>query len=79
MLNKISEYINDNKFRIILYEDKVNIINYKKIITLENNYISILTSNKKILIKGNNLVLNKLLDSEMLIKGNINSVEVIDA
>lgn len=79
MFNKISEYINDNKFRIILYEDKVNIINYKKIITLENNYISILTSNKKILIKGNNLVLNKLLDSEMLIKGNINSVEVIDA
>ena len=78
MLEKISNYVNDKEFRLTLYNDKIHIINYKKIISLESNYLSILCLNKKILVTGNNLILSKILDNELLIKGTINNIEVID-
>ncbi|MBR2678117.1 MAG: YabP/YqfC family sporulation protein [Bacilli bacterium] len=78
MLEKISNYVNDKEFRLTLYNDKIHIINYKKIISLENNYLSILCLDKKILVTGNNLILSKILDNELLIKGTINNIEVID-
>ena len=78
MFNCISNYINDKEFRFTVYDNKIHIINFNKIITLEDNYISILSSSKKINIKGLNLVLVKLLDNELLIKGHINSIEVLN-
>lgn len=78
MFNYISNYINDKEFKFTIYEDKIHIINLNKIITLEDNYISLLSINKKINIKGNNLVLSKLVDNELLIKGNISSIEVLN-
>lgn len=79
MFNRINNYINDNEFRFTIYEDKIHIINFQKIISLEEDYISILNNNKKITIKGTNLKLNKLLEKEILIKGNILKIEVLDA
>lgn len=78
MLNSLNSFINDKTFRFTVYENMINIINYNKIISLEDNYISVLSTNKKILIKGNNLILKKLLDKEILIKGNISNIEVIN-
>jgi len=78
MSNFISNYINDKEFRFTVYENKIHIINFNKIITLEDNYISLLSNNKRISIKGSNLVLVKLLDNELLIKGNITSIEVLN-
>lgn len=78
MLKKINNYINDNNFKLSLYKNKLNIVNYKKLLSLEENYISILLEKKKIIIKGSNLFLIKILDNELLIKGNIKSIEVID-
>ena len=78
MSNFISNYINDKEFRLTVYENKMHIINFKKIITLEDNYISLLSQNKKINIKGINLLLVKLLANELLIKGNISSIEVLN-
>ena len=78
MLNKIYDYISDNEFRFTIYDNKIHIINYKKIISLEDNYISFLSSNKKIIIHGNNLLLKKLLDNELLLQGSITNIEVIN-
>ena len=78
MFNCISNYINDKEFRFTVYDNKIHIINFNKIITLEDNYISILSNSKKINIKGLNLVLVKLLDNELLIKGNITNIEVLN-
>ena len=78
MENFISNYINDKEFRFTVYDNKIHIINFKRIITLEDSYISILSTNKKINIIGMNLVLKKLLEDEMIIKGNINKIEVIN-
>lgn len=78
MLKKINNYINDNNFKLSLYNNKLNIVNYKKLLSLEENYISILLEKKKLIIKGSNLFLIKILDNELLIKGNIKSIEVVD-
>ena len=78
MFNKISNYINDKEFKFTVYEDKIHIINFNKIITLEDNYISVLSINKKINIKGLELVLIKLIDNELLVKGNVSSIEVLN-
>lgn len=78
MFNSISNYINDKEFRFTVYENKIHIINFNRIITLEDNYISLLSKNKKINIKGINLVLTKLIDNELLIKGNISNIEVVN-
>ena len=43
--------------------------------SLEDNRISVKYSNGTIIIKGNNLSINKLLEQEMLITGDIKSIE----
>ena len=76
MIENIREYIKDTEFRFIVYSDKINIINYQKIISLEENKILLIGGNKKITIHGKNLILNKMLDQEILILGDILKIEV---
>jgi len=76
MLERVYEYVKDNEFRFTVYDNKIHIINYKRIITLEDNYISFYSPINKISITGINLSLVKLLDKEMLIKGTITKIEV---
>jgi sporulation protein YqfC len=76
LLERVYEYVKDNEFRFTVFDNKIHIINYKRIITLEDNYISFYSPNNKISITGNNLSLIKLLDKEMLIKGTITKIEV---
>ena len=76
MFNKVHRYLNDEEFRFIYHEDKIYITNYKRIIVLEDNYISFQSKNKTITITGTNLILKRLVDKDMLIKGNITKIEV---
>ena len=65
----------DNGFKMIVYDDKIDIINYNKIVNINDLNIKIL-SNKLIDISGSNLKIIKLLDNELLVKGNINNIEI---
>ena len=78
MFNRINYFIKDNEFIINIFEDKIYIKNYQRLVTLENNYISLYTNKKKIIIKGKNMNLNKILDKELLIIGEFVSIEVIN-
>ena len=72
----LRNYISDVEFRVNFYKDKVHIVNYTKIVTIEKSRISIGYSSGMLIIKGKDLALKKLLDDEILIKGIINSVEL---
>ena len=76
MFNRVGNYINDKEFRFTIYEDRVHVINFQNINILEDYYISFESQNKRISIRGDNLVLIKLLENEMLIKGNLQKIEV---
>ena len=77
MLKKVYEYIRDDEFRFTIFNDRVHIINYLKITSLNNDYILVESNDRKISIRGKNLVLNRLLDREVLIVGLVNSIEVL--
>ncbi len=76
-LNRLNDYLNDNEFRITIYEDKkVDIINYDNIIDFNLNKVVIGVNNKKVIIEGLNLTINKMLDNEVLILGLISDVRI---
>lgn len=77
MLRKVYEYIKDEEFRFTIFNDRIHIINYIKIASLNSDYILVESSDRKISIRGKNLVLNKLIDKEVLIVGFVNSIEVL--
>lgn len=78
MLDRLNNYIDDKKFKLIYEENLIDIINYTRLITIENNYVSLYINNKKIIIKGKKLILKKLLDNELLLNGEVTSLEVVN-
>lgn len=77
MFRRVYEYVKDEEFRFTIYSDRIHIINYEKINTLNSDYILIEGIDRKISIKGKNLVLNKLVEKEVLIIGEVNNIEVL--
>ena len=74
LIRKIDNYINDRSIKIISSNNYVNITNYNKILDFDSNNIDIELNNYNLLIKGNNLAINKMYDNELLIKGKIESI-----
>jgi hypothetical protein len=77
MLRRVYEFVKDEEFRFTVFNNRIHVVNYKKINTLNSDYILIESDDRRIGIKGNNLVLNKMLDREILVIGNVKSIEVI--
>ena len=71
MFSRLSNYINNDKFSLTITD---NI----RILSLDEEYISVITDNKKINIKGDKLIPQKLLDNEILIIGKIKNIEVVN-
>lgn len=78
MFDRINNFIRDNELEINIINNQIHIKNYLRLISIENNYISLSAHKKKILIKGNNLSLKKILDQELLVIGEFNNIEVIN-
>lgn len=76
MLNKLKDYINDNEFRITIFSDRIYVVNYKEVLSLEDERISFSTEKGRVIVKGDQLTLNKLLDREVLISGRTKDIEV---
>lgn len=76
MFDKIREYVKDEEFRLTIYQDKVYAVNYSNILTLTDSRVTLKVEDVMYVIKGENLVLNKLLDKEILINGKIFNLEV---
>ena len=75
IINGIRSYINDNDSKITIVNKKINITNYIDIGHFDSDKIVVKLENKDIYIKGENLVVSKLLDSEILITGFIKNIE----
>ena len=78
MFSRLSNYINNDKFSLTITDNILHIINYKRILSLDEEYISVIADNKKINIKGDKLIPQKLLDNEILIIGKIKNIEVVN-
>ena len=76
MIDRIKRFIKDTEMCLTFINNKIHITNYEEILSIDNNRISFQTSTGIIIIKGDNITLNKMLDKEVLINGNISSIEV---
>ena len=76
MFKKIHNYLLDNSFRFTVFKDGIHLFNYKDILSLKNNNI-VIRGEFVVEVNGNNLVLNKMLDDEVLITGMIKDIKII--
>ena len=72
----LRDYILDEEFQILYLKGKVNIKNYLKINYMERERVSLTYSNGNVIVYGTDLKIKKLLDSEILIEGNIETIEL---
>ena len=75
MIRDLRNYILENDFRINYLYNKLNIVNYECIVHFSDDKVMIRYSKGALVIKGENLIISKLLDDEILISGRIKSIE----
>lgn len=76
MFNKLVKYLNNNEYLISLSDSFIHVINYKSIMSLNNNRIELMLNNKILIITGEDFIIEKMEKSEMIIKGKITNIEI---
>ncbi|MDD3392744.1 MAG: YabP/YqfC family sporulation protein, partial [Bacilli bacterium] len=76
IIKSFRNYLLEEEFTINVNKNKVNIINYLNIDHFDSTKIIIRYDKGTLLITGNNLVVSKLLEDEILITGMINNIEL---
>lgn len=74
LISNVRNYINNNSFSMIYKNNSLDVINYNKIIDFNSDLISFCDNDNTYYIKGNNLVISKMLDNEILIIGDIKEI-----
>lgn len=76
LISKLDRYLEDKNYEIIIKENSVNVINFQEIIDFSINKITLRCENKIINIEGKNLIISKMLDEEVLIRGIISNIRI---
>ena len=76
IIRRVRNYLLDEIFNMRVLSNKVDICNYDSIGYLDNDLIIINYDCGEVKIKGDNLVVSKLLDDEILISGDIKIIEM---
>ena len=76
MIRQVINYIKNDDFEVKFNYNYLNIVNYLTINYMENEKISVNYKGGSLIVKGNNLIITKLLDNEILIKGKFTNIEI---
>lgn len=76
LTKRVRNYLLDEEFNMRVLKNKINIVNYESIGYFDNDQIIINYIDGEIKIKGENLVVSKLLNKEILISGIIKTIEM---
>ncbi len=76
IINTFRNYILDEEFKISIYKNKVNVVNYVNIVDFSSKQVIIKYDSGNVIVSGNNLSISKLLIDEVLIVGNIDKIEL---
>ena len=75
MLDNLRSYVLEDKFKITIFINKIDIQNYKEIDHFDDTKIIVRYNRGHVIIKGENLTISKLLNDELLIIGKIKNIE----
>jgi len=78
MIEKIKDYIKDEEFKMSIFENRIHVINYEEILSLENSRVSFKVVDKRIVLKGTNLTVKRLVNKELLLSGKISEIVFFD-
>ncbi len=76
MFKELKNIIYDKEFKITILEDKLSIKTFKDILVFEDNKLLIKTDTKIVTVKGENLIIKKLENNELLVLGKIITIEL---
>lgn len=76
IINAFRNYILDEEFKINIFKDKVNVVNYIDIVNFTSKEVTIKYDGGLLLITGSNLSISKLLIDEVLVTGSIEKIEL---
>lgn len=74
MINNIREFLEDKKYYIDIYDNKLHIFNYKKLIKLSDTEMIIEIENFLLKINGINLKIIQMEKQELLIVGSVENM-----
>lgn len=77
LLRMVNDYVNDNNFSMIYKNKTLDVINYTKILDFSSSLISFEYKNNSYYVEGENLVISKMMEEEILITGNIKKITFI--
>lgn len=75
-IHKFRSYLLEDNFSMNVLKSRVEIANYLDISHFDNNKIIIKYNEGEVVIKGNNLIISRLMDDSILIKGIISNIEL---
>lgn len=75
MLKDLRTYILETEFKINILIGKIDIVNYIEIDHFDDTKVMVRYEKGRVVIKGENLTISKLLNDELLILGKIKSLE----
>lgn len=75
LVNNFRSYLLDEEFKITMIENRVDVVNYDSIGHFDSTMVMIRYKNKVLSIKGKNLVVSRLLSDEVLVTGEIQTIE----
>jgi len=75
IINGIRSYILESESKITIINNKINITNYIDLGHIDTNKVIIKLESKNVIIKGDCLVVSKLVNDEVLITGKFDNIE----
>lgn len=77
LFRMVNNYINENNFSMIYKNKSLDVINYTEILDFSSTLISFSYKNNDYYVEGDNLVISKMMEDEILITGNIKKITFI--
>lgn len=74
-IDNIRNFLEDNKNRIVIFDNNIYISNYIDIKSFDSNKFILSIKDKEIILNGKNITIKKLTKDEILISGSIESIE----
>lgn len=76
IINNFKEYINEDKCKIVIFDNKIYVSHYIDIKSFDTNKFVLEIPEKIIELNGMNISIQKLTKSEILISGKIDKIEL---
>ena len=74
-LSNIKNYLSDNNYNINIYKNNIYINNYLKLEHVSEKNVVVSFDKFKLIISGDNLIVVKMVDDEVLFNGHIESIK----